>query len=455
MILEQFYLGCLSHASYLVGDETTGRAIVVDPRRDIGDYLEAAQTRGLTVVGVFNTHFHADFVAGHLELASATGAWIGYGSRAEADYPIRTFRTGERISLGDVELEALETPGHTWESTSLLVFEHAGDPAPSAVLTGDALFIGDVGRPDLAVAVGADPLELARAQFRSVRTLMSLPPEARLLPAHGAGSACGKNLSEERESTIGAQFFMNPMAAIRDEHEFVRQLVTGQPAVPAYFSVDALLNRREHALLGLGAPIPALTADEFARLQAEGARVVDGRSPRRFAAGHIPGAVNVGLGGRFAETAGMVFGPQDRLLVVADPGREAEAALRLARIGFDRVVGFLAGMPDSLAALASEQSERVAVEDLDAAIAAGAFVVDVRNEGEREAGAVPGTVHIPLAEIPRRLAEIPREAEVLLHCRTGWRSSVAASYLREQGYPNVRDVAGGYEAWAALRTPAA
>ncbi|MDQ4501463.1 rhodanese-like domain-containing protein [Sinomonas sp. ASV322] len=452
MILEQYYLGCLSHASYLVGDETTGQAVVVDPRRDIREYLDAAHVRGLTIVGVFNTHFHADFVAGHLELAAATGAWIGYGSRAEAGYPIRRFRTGDSISLGEVRLEALETPGHTWESTSLLVFERPGDPAPSAVLTGDALFIGDVGRPDLAAAVGADPLELAHAQFGSIRTLMALPAETRLLPAHGAGSACGKNLSEELESTIGAQRFMNPLAATEDEDEFVRQLMSGQPAVPAYFAFDAELNRTTRAVLGLDVQTRALPGGDFMRLRDEGARVVDGRSPRRFAAGHVPGAVNVGLGGRFAETAGMVFEARDRILVVADPGREDEAALRLARIGFDNVVGYLDGMPGALDSLPSERSERIEASELDAAIGQGALVVDVRNPLEREDGGVPGSAHIPLAEVPRRLGEIPRGADVVVYCASGWRSSVAASYLREHGYDHVRDVVGGYNAWAALRT---
>ncbi|NUP75049.1 MAG: MBL fold metallo-hydrolase [Sinomonas sp.] len=450
MILEQFYLGCLSHASYLVGDETTGQAVVVDPRRDVGEYLEYAKARDLEIIGVFNTHFHADFVAGHLELAAATGAWIGYGARAEAEYPIRTFRTGERISLGEVQLEALETPGHTWESTSLLVFEHPGEPAPSSVLTGDALFIGDVGRPDLAAAVGADPEELARAQFASVRTLMGLPAETRLLPAHGAGSACGKNLSEELESTIGAQRFMNHLAMVDDEVAFVRELMSGQPAVPAYFALDAQLNRHSRAVLGRDARVRGLSPEEFMNLRADGAVVVDGRSPTDFATGHVPGAVNVSLDGRFAERVGMVFGPEDRLIVITDPGREEEAAVRAARVGFDLVLGYLDGMPESLSAIASERSERMGADELDAAMAAGAIVIDVRNPGERALGLIPGSRHIPLAEIPGRLAEIPRDADLVLHCAGGVRSSVAASYLRMHGYGRVRDLIGGYTAWASL-----
>ncbi|MCY7326683.1 MAG: MBL fold metallo-hydrolase, partial [Microbacteriaceae bacterium] len=228
MILKQYYLGCLSHGSYLIADESTGQAVVVDPRRDIQEYLDDAAASGLRIVGVINTHFHADFVAGHLELAAATGAWIGYGAAASADYEIRGLAHGERISLGDVELEILETPGHTWESISILVREHAGDEVPHAVLTGDALFIGDVGRPDLAASVGASPVELAHALYHSIHdTLMVLPDAVRLLPAHGAGSACGKNLSEELESTIGAQRFMNPSVAPMDEDSFVAMITSG------------------------------------------------------------------------------------------------------------------------------------------------------------------------------------------------------------------------------------
>ncbi len=222
MILEQYYISCLSQGSYLIGDESSGQALVVDPRRDIEDYLADAERYGLTIVGVVNTHFHADFVAGHLELAARTGAWIGYGRRAEAEYAIRRLAHGERISLGEVEVEVLETPGHTWESISLLVRERAGDEVPAAVLTGDALFVGDVGRPDLAVSLGASADELARALYSSVHdVLMALPDDVRLLPGHGAGSACGKNLSDELQSTIGAQRDTNPSVQPMSEDAFV------------------------------------------------------------------------------------------------------------------------------------------------------------------------------------------------------------------------------------------
>lgn len=251
MIFTQYYLDCLSQASYLIGDETTGRAVVVDPRRDVGEYLADAHARGLRIEGVVNTHFHADFVSGHLELAERTGAWIGYGRRASGtEFDVRALTGGERIPLGDVVLEILETPGHTPESISVLVYEHTGDSVPYGVLTGDALFIGDVGRPDLLASLGSTADELARMLYDSVQhKLMALPDEVRVFPAHGAGSACGKNLSTERQSTIGLQRLMNYACAPMTEEDFVAIVTEGQPSAPGYFGYDAVLNRKRRELL--------------------------------------------------------------------------------------------------------------------------------------------------------------------------------------------------------------
>lgn len=454
MILQQYYLGCLSHGSYLIGDEASGTAVVVDPRRDIDEYLDAASASGLRITGVINTHFHADFVAGHLELAAATGAWIGYGSRAEADYPIRTFTHGEKLRLGDVELEILETPGHTWESISILVREHAGDEIPYAVLTGDALFIGDVGRPDLAASVGADPLELASALYRSIHdVLLNLPDPVRVLPAHGAGSACGKNLSDELESTIGVQRRSNPSVQPMPEADFVSLITSGQPAIPGYFAADAVLNRSNHAVLNTAALSP-MDLRQVQAASAAGAVLLDTRTPQDYAAGHLAGSLNVGLAGRFAETAGMVVRPDQDIVLIADSGSEAEAALRLGRIGYDRVLGYLANPAASFTELGSilETSHRVDVREFDAARASGAAtILDVRNPGEVEAGAVPGSLRIPLADILRRTGEIPADRPVLVHCAGGWRSSVGASLLRRLGY-DAGDLLGGYSAWAAEST---
>jgi len=457
MIVKQYYIGCLSHGSYLIADEATGMAVVVDPRRDIQEYLDDAAAIDARIVGVINTHFHADFVAGHLELAAATGAWIGYGRRAEAEYEIRHLDDHERISLGGVELEILETPGHTWESISIVVREHPNDEIPYAVLTGDALFIGDVGRPDLAASVGASATELAHALFHSIHdSLMVLPDAVRLLPAHGAGSACGKNLSEELESTIGAQRLMNPSVQPMTEDDFVAMITTGQPAIPQYFATDAMINRRDHALMPHDTTAGELTVARAGELIAGGVKIIDARTPEAFAVAHLAGSVNVGIDGRFAETAGMVLRVSDDVLIVADPGRENEVAMRLGRIGYDRVVGYLP-LPDrafvDLAWLV-RRAERIDAAELDAvAEATGAVVLDVRNPGERDDGFIPGSLHIPLAELPQRRGEIPEDRPVIVHCASGWRSSVAASLLRASGRGGVTDVVGGYNEWSRLHTP--
>ncbi|KIR65854.1 MBL fold metallo-hydrolase [Micromonospora haikouensis] len=454
MLFTQYYLDCLSQASYLVADERTGRAVLVDPRRDIGEYLADARAHGLTIEGVINTHFHADFLAGHLEVAAATGAWIGYGRRAETEYPIRKLADGERISLGDVTLEIMETPGHTPESISVLVYEHAADPVPHGVLTGDALFIGDVGRPDLLASLGVTAEELGAMLYDSVqRKLMGLPDEVRVFPAHGAGSACGKNLSTERQSTIGEQRRTNYACAPMSQGQFLALVTGGQPAAPGYFAFDAVLNRRAHELFDSRATARPLTAAEFAGARADGAVVVDARDPQEFAAGHVAGAINIPADGRFAETAGSVVAPDRAVLVVAPEGREEEIVVRLARIGFDRVLGHLRDAGATLAELASETSRasRVTATELRAALdrAEPPVVLDVRNIGEREQGAIAGSLHIPLAELTRRLDEVPADRPVVVHCAGGYRSSVAASLLRSAGRRDVSDLLGGYGAWRA------
>ncbi|MFJ5234179.1 rhodanese-like domain-containing protein [Kitasatospora sp. NPDC088391] len=454
MFFAQYYLDCLSQASYLIADERTGRAVVVDPRRDVDEYLAEAEARGFTVEGVINTHFHADFLSGHLELAARTGAWIGYGWRAETEYPIRKLVDGERISLGEVELEIMETPGHTPESISVLVRERAQDAVPYGVLTGDALFIGDVGRPDLLASVGVTADGLGRMLHDSVqRKLMALDDRVRVFPAHGAGSACGKNLSTERQSTIGEQRATNYACAPMSEDEFVAIVTAGQPTAPGYFGYDADLNRREHDLFDAAALAAPLDGAAFLGHRADGAVVVDARDPLEFAAGHLAGAVNVPADGRFAEQAGTVLDPARPLLVVAPEGRERETVTRLARIGFDRVVGHLADPEGTFRSVPEQmrQAPRRTVADLRVELAGAEppLVVDVRDGAERAAGAVPGSVHLPLAELPHRLAEIPQDRPVVVHCAGGHRSSIAASLLRHHGHPRTSDLLGGYGAWEA------
>ncbi|WP_137992752.1 MBL fold metallo-hydrolase [Streptomyces vilmorinianum] len=460
MFFAQYYLDCLSQASYMIADEATGRAVVVDPRRDVSEYLADAEAHGFTVVGVVNTHFHADFVAGHLEMAARTGAWIGYGRRAETEYPIRRLAEGERIVLGDVALEIMETPGHTPESISVLVYEHADDSVPYGVLTGDALFIGDVGRPDLLASVGVTAETLGAMLHDSVQNkLMSLPDEVRVFPAHGAGSACGKNLSTEKQSTIGEQRATNYACAPMSQDDFVALVTAGQSAAPGYFAYDADLNRRERELFDPAAAPRPLSIEEFAARRGLGAVVVDARDPQEFAAGHLAGAVNVPADGRFAEQAGTVLAPEAELLVVAPQNREEEIVTRLARIGFDRVAGYLRGPDDALAAMTDEvvRASRLTAAQLRTALASDEppVVVDVRTCGERSAnGVIEGALAIALGELPRRLDEIPTDRPLVLHCAGGHRSSIAASLLRHHGFTDVSDVLGGYAAWSLLNTSA-
>lgn len=459
MFFAQYYLDCLSQASYLIADETTGRAVVVDPRRDVSEYLTDADAHGFTIEGVLNTHFHADFLAGHLEMAARTGAWIGYGRRAEAGYPICELGDGDRISLGDVTLEIIETPGHTPESISILVYEHADDAVPYGVLTGDALFIGDVGRPDLLASLGATADELGRMLYDSVQhKLMALPDEVQVFPAHGAGSACGKNLSTQRQSTIGEQRATNYACRPMDEEQFIALVTADQPSAPAYFAYDAVLNRKTHELFdAAGAPRP-LSVEEFTRRRTGGAIVLDTRSPQDFAAGHVSGSVNVPADGRFAEQAGMVVSPGAEVVVVAPQDREDEIVTRLARIGFDTVGGYLRGPEGAFLALAEDvqQASRVTVDELRRLLDGDEppLVLDVRNSAEREEGFIDGSLHLPLAELARRVDEIPAGRPVVVHCAGGHRSSIATSLLRHRGRTDVSDLLGGYGAWLARTAPA-
>lgn len=452
MLFTQYYLDCLSQASYLVGDESSGQAVVVDPRRDVGDYLAEAQAAGLTIVGVINTHFHADFVSGHLELARATGAWIGYGAAAAPEFEFRPLSDGERISLGDVTLEIMATPGHTPESISVLVYEHAEDDTAYGVLTGDALFIGDVGRPDLLASVGVTADELGRMLYDSVQhKLMGLPDAVRVFPAHGAGSACGKNLSTERQSTIGEQRRSNYACQPMTENEFLAVVTEGQPSAPGYFLFNATLNKQHRDIRTLETAIPALTDEAIAAALEQGAIVLDAREASDFTAGHLKGAISVPGDGRMAETAGIVFTPDQQIIVMAPSGQEQEAALRLARIGFDQAIGYIPDPERYLLAHQNqvEQASRLTVAQADAALTDvdAVQLIDIRNPGETAAGVIPGARLIPLPDLPKRLNEIETDAPVVLYCAGGWRSSVGASLLRASGFQDVSDILGGYNAW--------
>ncbi|MFJ9414575.1 rhodanese-like domain-containing protein [Streptomyces sp. NPDC101227] len=463
MHFAQYYLDCLSQASYLIGDQRTGRAVLVDPRRDIDDYLRDADEVGLRIELVIETHIHADFLSGHLELARATGATIAFGEAAATGFPIRRLRDGERISLGPsddegVTLTVLATPGHTLESICLVIHEHPDDDVPFGVLTGDTLFVGDVGRPDLLSAAGHSPDEMAVRLHRSLHTkLMVLPDATRVFPAHGAGSACGRNLSTETSSTIGDQRRLNYALQPMPESEFVRLITASQPAAPGYFAHDAALNRDGHPLLD-AAPLAALTLEEARTARDEhGAALLDCRPLAAYTRAHLAGSLHAGLETRFAEYAGSVVAPGTPIVLLADPGTEAEARLRLARIGYDRVLGHV---PDPAAALArrpalATRSHRIdadqlpATQPLSGQLAAERHqLIDVRNAAEFEAGALPGARNIPLATLRDQADHLDRDRPVVLYCRSGNRSVIAAALLEARGFGDVRDVVGGYQAAA-------
>ncbi|MEY3565997.1 MAG: Beta-lactamase hydrolase-like protein [Actinomycetota bacterium] len=460
MFFKQYYLGCLSHASYLIGDTTTGQAVVVDPQRDIAEYLADADTNGLAITKVIETHFHADFLSGHLELAARTGASIVYGAVAagRVGFPIETHGHGDRISLGNVDLEILETPGHTPESICVVVRPDGPDGQPYGVLTGDTLFIGDVGRPDLLAAVGFTADDLARQLYESLHTkLMVLPDDTKVFPAHGAGSACGKNLSTETVSTIGEQRRTNYALAPMVVEDFVDVVTQGQTPAPLYFLYAATRNREAHALLPEHVDVTPLSIDKVREHQNGGAIVIDSRDDNMFASAHLRGSINVGLSGRFAEYVGEVMEPGTPIIIVAEPGSESEARTRLARIGFDNVVGALdnpyavfienPGLVDRLSRLSVEAlAERMgSVKNL--------VVIDVRNHGEFALGHLPGAKHVPLSDLLRGLSSLDPNAPTVVNCAGGYRSSIASSLLRSHGFTDVSDLIGGYTAWANSNIP--
>ena len=459
MFFRQYYLDCLSHASYLIGDTTTGRAVVVDPQRDIAEYVADAAAHGLRIEKVLETHFHADFLSGHLELAARTGATIGFGSAAagRAEFPIETYTDGERLELGEVVLEIRETPGHTPESISIVVYPLGIDAAPYGVLTGDTLFIGDVGRPDLLASVGVTADELARQLFHSLhRQLLTLPDDTKVFPAHGAGSACGKNLSTETVSTIGEQRRTNYALAPMTEDEFVEAVTQGQSVAPLYFAFAANRNRQRRELLSDDTTVSTLAMSRVLALQRDGAVVIDAREDTAFAAGHLRGSVNVGLGGRFAEYAGQVMTAQTPIVLVTPPGRESEAKVRLARIGFDRVLGALEHpidtfldyphLTDRLSRLsAAVLAERIrTVPDL--------VLVDVRNPGEVALGTIPGARPISLPALLMSIDQLDPDAPTVVFCAGGYRSAIASSLLRAHGFTDVSDLVGGFTAWQTQQT---
>ena len=460
MILQQFYLNCLAHASYLVGDERSHIAAVVDPQRDIDQYLAFADAHGLRIGHVFLTHFHADFIAGHLELRDRTGAAIYLGAAAKAEYAFTPLHDGDGVEFGAVRLQALETPGHTPESISILVFDRdRSETEPHAVLTGDTLFVGDVGRPDLRVALGWTASDLGGLLYESLRTkLLPLPDASLVYPAHGAGSLCGKAISKETVSTIGEQRRVNYALQPMTKTAFVDLVTADQPDAPPYFTYDAVLNSKERPTLDetLARELNPMTLDQVLALQQVGGQLLDTRDPADFAAAHLAGSLNVGLGGQYATWAGTILSRDRPIVIVADPGRESESAVRLGRIGFDHVVGFL---KDGLRSLESRADLTVATERVSAPVAADriargeAVLVDVRAPRERDQKHIAGSMSLPLNHLVERAAELPTDRPLLVHCAGGYRSSIGASLLQRLGFTRVSEMAGGIAAWETANLP--
>lgn len=497
MIFKQYYLACLAHASYLIADEDSRVAAVVDPQRDVEQYLADAREYSLEVRHVFLTHLHADFVAGHLELRDRAGAAIHLGAKAQAEYPFTPMSDGHTLALGPrVKLTTLETPGHTPESISILIFDADGTMPPTlagrgsteiaadvpwGVLTGDTLFVGDVGRPDLRVSLGWKAEDLGQMLFDSLhQKLLTLPDATRVYPAHGAGSLCGKALGKENSSTIGVQRRLNYALQPMTAGQFINLVLADQPDAPAYFTYDAVLNTRERATLdrALQKSLQPLTLDAVLDLGREGAQLLDVRDPAYFEAGHLAGSVNIGLGGQYATWAGTVLDRERPIVIIADPGREYEAAMRLGRIGLDRVAGYLEGGMQSLAndsgTPAARQVrdaqkvdaqklvatiERIApealVEELCQETERRPLVLDVRASREWSTDHIEGSLNVPLNHLEERLSEIPQPRRIVVHCASGYRSAIAASILKRHGFSDVADLAGGFNAWGAARSETA
>jgi hydroxyacylglutathione hydrolase len=458
MYFKQFYLGCLAHASYLIGSE--GEAAVVDPQRDVDQYLAEAAAQGLQIKHVIETHLHADFVSGHRELAKRAGAEIVFGQKAGATFPHRGVKDGDEIRIGNVVLRFLETPGHTPEGVSVLVIDTTVSDQPQKVLTGDTLFIGDVGRPDLVGSKGYTAEQMAGMLYDSLHgKLLTLGDQVEVYPAHGAGSMCGRNISKETSSTIGEQRKFNYALKPMSKADFVRMMTTDLPEAPAYFSRDAEINRTGAPALE-ELPRPAeLTPPEVNKLAQQGHLILDVRPAAKFGAGHVPGALNIGLGGQFASWAGSLIALTTPIIIVAEEVTEVdEAVTRLARVGIESVKGFLGGgmYAWDQAGLETGSVAQMPVDELHHQIEEqrGLQIVDVRQPGEYNGGHVPGAISAPLAHLKEQAAQLDSARPTAVICAGGYRSSAATSILARRGFKQLFNVVGGTSAWLNAGYPA-
>ena len=458
MILKQYYLGCLSHASYLIGDEESNTAVIVDPQRDIDQYLKDANFHGLNIRHVLLTHFHADFVAGHLELRDRVSACIYLGAQAKAEYEFIPLKDGNVIEFGKVRLKTLETPGHSPESISILVYDLTKDiNEPYAVLTGDTLFIGDVGRPDLRASLGWSASELGGMLYDSIHNkIINLPDETLVYPTHGAGSMCGKNLSKETVSTMGIQKKYNYALQPMRKEEFIKIVTADQPEAPDYFTYDAVLNTKERLTLdeSLEETLNPLNLNQVIKLKEKGAQILDVRDPMEYEAAHLAGSINIGLGGKFATWAGTIIERDKPIVIIAKTECVKEAVIRLGRIGYDHIAGYLRGGMESLLSRTDllKRTERITSLTLSDKILSDnpPILIDVRTVNEWESGHIKGSINIPLNQIKERISEIPKDKELVVQCASGYRSSIALSLLEMNNLSNISDLVGGISAWKAV-----
>jgi hydroxyacylglutathione hydrolase len=456
MYFEQFYLGCLAHASYMLASE--GEAVVVDPQRDVELYLKAAAEHEVAIRHIFETHLHADFVSGHKELAARTGAKIYMGAPAGATFPHVAVRDGFELEFGQAAIRVIETPGHTPESICLIVTDNEKSPSPWAVLTGDTLFIGDVGRPDLSPQ--HTPKQLAGLLYDSLHAkLMNLADNVLVYPAHGAGSLCGKNMRAERSSTIGTERLTNYALQIKSKEEFVAQLTSNLPARPEYFAKDAEINRSGATALSDLPPLRAIEPATLKTMLEDGEIALDVRSGEEFSAAHVPRSVNIALSGQFASWAGTVLGlTAHPVLIAASDDQLEEARLRLTRVGIEVLGGYLHGGVAAWkhAGLAVATIPQIGVEELNRRLQFDDIqVLDVRREPEWEAAHIAQAAWWPLNNFKVSAPEMDRDAPVAVHCKSGYRSMIACSLLQRAGFRDVINVAGGFDEWQKAALPTA
>jgi hydroxyacylglutathione hydrolase len=450
MHLKQFYVGCLAHASYLIGDR--GEAVVVDPSRDVQMYLDEASAQGFTITWILETHLHADFVSGHRELAARTGATIGVGARAEAGYPHRGLSEGDELRVGGLVVRVLETPGHTPESLSFVVYERPDDPKPWAVLTGDTLFVGDVGRVDI-LSSRLPVTDLAGLMYDSLhQKLLTLPDDTRVYPAHGAGSLCGRNISKDTWSTIGRERMMNAALRPMTREAFIAEVTRDVPETPVYYLYSRDLNKSGPRLDAERPMPPALAPREVAARAQAGAIILDTRGAADYGPAHPSGALNVPLDGQYASWVGTLLKPDQEILMLVDPERLEEAVMRLARVGYEKVVGVLDGGLERWRAEGLPVSS-IAQMPVESLAGASRNVLDVRRIREWETSHIPGAKHIPLAQLTERLGELDRAAEWVMVCASGFRSSIASSVLERAGFTRIANAAGGMGAYQNAGLP--